>query len=243
MIAWWEAMTLVEQIFAVVGIASTVLLVIEVILLLIGAGHGPDAGTDAPGDMDASGHGMDGMHDGLAHADVHIGEITTDGATDIDISTDADAPPGDFMHQGDTPTHFEGSGLHLFTLQGLVAFFAVFGWSGLLMLKSDMLPVASVILAIVFGFVAMVLIAVAMRAMLRLQSDGSMDIRNALGKSGTVYLSIRAQRSSVGKVTVMVQGTLTEMEAVTDEKEAIPTGAQVVVTGITSGNTLVVKRK
>ena len=43
MLAWWEAMTLVEQIFAVVGIASTVLLVIEVILLLIGAGHGGDA--------------------------------------------------------------------------------------------------------------------------------------------------------------------------------------------------------
>lgn len=53
MLAWWEAMTLVEQIFAVVGIASTVLLVIEVILLLIGAGHGGDAdvGADAPGDV------------------------------------------------------------------------------------------------------------------------------------------------------------------------------------------------
>ena len=88
----------------------------------------------------------------------------------------------------DTHTHFGASGLHLFTLQGLVAFFAVFGWSGLLMLKSGMLPVASVILAIVFGIIAMVLIAAAMRAMMKLQSDGTLDIRNALGKSGTVYL-------------------------------------------------------
>lgn len=237
MIAWWEAMTLIEQIFAVVGIASTVLLVIEVILLLVGVGHDADANMDAPGDAHAD---MGGMHDGIPHTDVHIGEITADGAADIDVSMDTDAPPGAPPDSGHP--HFEGSGLHLFTLQGLVAFFAVFGWSGLLLLKSDVLPVASVILAIVFGFVAMVLMAVAMRGMLRLQSDGSRDIRNALGKSGTVYLPIHEKRSSVGKVTVMVQGTLTEMDAVTDEDATIPTGAQVVVTGITSGNTLVVKR-
>ncbi|MEA5004612.1 MAG: NfeD family protein [Christensenella sp.] len=242
MIAWWEAMTLVEQIFAVVGIAATVLLVIEVILLLVGVGHGADAGTDAPGDVHTDMGGIhDGLHDAIPHTDVHIGEITTDGATDIDISMDTDAPPGDHPDSGQA--HFEGSGLHLFTLQGLVAFFAVFGWSGLLLLKSDVLPVASVILAIVFGLVAMVLMAVAMRGMLKLQSDGTMDIRNALGKSGTVYLPIHEKRSAAGKVTVMVQGTLTEMDAVTDEDATIPTGAQVVVTGITSGNTLVVKRK
>lgn len=238
MIAWWEAMTLVEQIFAVVGIASTVLLVIEVILLLVGVGHGADAGTDAPGDIHTD---TGGMHDGIPHTDVHIGEITTDGATDIDISMDTDAPPG--THPDSGQTHFGDSGLHLFTLQGLVAFFAVFGWSGLLLLKSDVLPVASVVLALVFGFIAMVLMAVAMRGMLRLQSDGTMDIRNALGKSGTVYLPIHEKRSAAGKVSVMVQGTLSEMDAVTDEDTTIPTGAQVIVTGITSGNTLVVKRK
>lgn len=91
MIAWWEAMTLIEQIFAVVGIASTVLLVIEVILLLVGVGHDADANMDAPGDAHAD---MGGMHDGIPHTDVHIGEITADGAADIDVSMDTDAPPG-----------------------------------------------------------------------------------------------------------------------------------------------------
>ena len=236
MIAWWEAMTLVEQVFAVVGIASTVLLVIEVILLLIGAGHG-DASVDAPQDasFDAGGH-----IDTPGHIDIHAGDM------DIQIgdgAADAAGDAGASVEMHDGHTHFGGSGLHLFTLQGIVAFFAVFGWSGLLLLKSDVLPVASVILAIVFGCVAMVVIAYAMRAMMKLQSDGTMDIRNALGKSGTVYLPIHANRSVAGKVTILVQDRLTELEAVTDDGETIPTGAQVTVVGIASGNTLVVVRK
>lgn len=263
MLAWWEAMTLVEQIFAVVGIASTVLLVIEVILLLIGAGHGGDAdvGADAPGDVhfdpageihpgvpggadfDVSGH-MDMPQD----LDIHIGGVTADGISDVDISAVTDAHGGMADMGGpagthDTHTHFGASGLHLFTLQGLVAFFAVFGWSGLLMLKSGMLPVASVILAIVFGIIAMVLIAAAMRAMMKLQSDGTLDIRNALGKSGTVYLPIHEKRSAAGKVSLMVQSRLVEMDAVTDGDETIPTGAEVTVVGISNGNTLIVVKK
>ncbi len=230
MIAWWEAMTLIEQIFAIVGIASTVLLVIEVVLLLVGAGHGADASGDAPSDA---------HFDAPGNMDVHIGDVSADGLSDVDISTGTDASAD--VHDGQT--HFGDSGLHLFTLQGLVAFFAVFGWSGLLMLKSDVLPVASVVLAIVFGAVAMVVIAYAMRAMMKLQSDGTLDIRNAMGKSGTVYLPVHEKRSAAGKVTILVQDRLVEMDAVTDGEETIPTGAEVTVVGISNGNTLIVAKK
>lgn len=257
MLAWWEAMTLVEQIFAMVGIASTVLLVIEVILLLIGAGHGGDAdvGTDASGDVHFDSPGdahFDFDAPGDVHLpqdiDIHIGDITAEGISDVDVSSGTDfhdgmVGTGDMAGAHDAHTHFSGSGLHLFTLQGLVAFFAVFGWSGLLMLKSDVLPLASVVLAIVFGIIAMVLIAVAMRAMMRLQSDGTLDIRNALGKSGTVYLPIHEKRSAAGKVSIMVQDRLVEMDAVTDDDETIPTGAEVTVMGISNGNTLIVVKK
>lgn len=257
MLAWWEAMTLIEQIFAVVGIASTVLLVIEVILLLIGAGHGGDAdvgGADASGDVHFDSPGdahfdldAPGAVDMPQDMDIHIGDITADGISDVDISSGTDihggmADSADSM-DGQGHTHFGESGLHLFTLQGLVAFFAVFGWSGLLMLKSDVVPVASVILAIVFGIIAMVLIAIAMRAMMRLQSDGTLDIRNALGKSGTVYLPIHEKRSAAGKVSIMVQDRLVELDAVTDGDQAIPTGAEVTVVGISNGNTLIVAKK
>lgn len=238
MIAWWEAMTLIEQIFAIVGIASTVLLVIEVILLLVGAGHGGD--VDAPSDAHFDGMGHADMPGNI---DIHVGDISADGVSDVDISTGADAATDVPVDAHDGQTHFGDSGLHLFTLQGLVAFFAVFGWSGLLMLKADVLPVASVVLAIVFGFVAMVVIAYAMRAMMKLQSDGTLDIRNAMGKSGTVYLPVHEKRSAAGKVSILVQDRLVEMDAVTDGEETIPTGAEVTVVGISNGNTLIVLKK
>lgn len=41
----------------------------------------------------------------------------------------------------------------------------------------------------------------------------------------------------------MLQGTYVERDAVTDENEAIPTGSEVLVIGISGQNTLIVKKK
>ncbi len=47
----------------------------------------------------------------------------------------------------------------------------------------------------------------------------------------------------LGKVNVLLQERYVECDAVTDEEEALITGAEVVVTGLTDDNKLVVKRK
>ncbi len=155
-----------------------------------------------------------------------------------DVSADVDAsslPDSDLTHAG--------SGIHLFTLQGLVAFFAVFGWSGLIMLEGNVQPVGAVALAIVFGFGAMVALAFLLRAMLKLQQAGNMDIKNAIGRSGTVYLTIPAKREQKGKVTIFIQDRVTELDAVTNNAEPIHTGVEVTVIGISNGNTLIVDKK
>ena len=240
-------MSLIEQVFAVVGIASTVLLVIQVILLAVGAG--------GHGDGDLSGHdaGAADIHGG-GDADVNLHDGSADFSIDVHDGN-VDFHAGDWYgeaHTGEmlpsahgTPSELShaGSGIHLFTLQGLVAFFAVFGWSGLIMLKGDVQPIGAVALAIGFGFVAMLLIALLFRAMLKLQQDGNLDIRNAIGKSGTVYLTIPAKRAQQGKVSIMVQEQLLEMGAVTSDDAPIPTGTEVTVIGIANGNTLIVRKK
>ena len=78
---------------------------------------------------------------------------------------------------------------------------------------------------------------------MKLRNDGNLDNKNALGTSGRVYLTVPPSRSGEGKVNVLLQGSYVELEAVTDEIEAIPTGTEVVVTGISGQTTLVVKKK
>ena len=58
---------------------------------------------------------------------------------------------------------------------------------------------------------------------------------------GEVYLPIGANRSKMGKVQINVQGSLRELEALTDSGEGLKTGTMVEVTEIVSAEILLVK--
>jgi membrane protein implicated in regulation of membrane protease activity len=70
-----------------------------------------------------------------------------------------------------------------------------------------------------------------------------MELKNALGSSGTVYITIPPARQEQGKVNLMLDGQYVELSAVTDNQTPIPTGTQVTVVGISGHSTLVVKCK
>ena len=134
-------------------------------------------------------------------------------------------------------------GLRIFTLRGIVAFFVVFGWVGLVMDSSGVSIWATIPVSVVCGFAMMLLLAFLFRAILKLRSDGNTDNRNAIGTSGKVQLTIPPSRSGEGKVHVILQGAYVERNAVTDDEEAIPTGAEIVVVGVSGLMDLVVRRK
>ena len=135
------------------------------------------------------------------------------------------------------------SGLRIISFRTLVSFFAVFGWVGVVLDSAGMDRVLSLFIAFAAGAAVMLLIAFLMRAAMKLQSDGTIDIRSALGQSGTVYLTVPPKRSGAGKVNVTVQGQYSEFNAVTDEETPLPTGSEALVIGISGKNTLVVRRK
>lgn len=226
MFQWWESLSMFSQVLACMAIPATLILLIQTIMMLIGLGSGGDG--DADTDVDT-------------HIDTDVdGDLVLD--VDGDISDAGDGVFGDELPEGDLdPSGFDG--LRIFSVRGIVAFFVVFGWVGIALDSANLPPYISLPIAFASGFVMMLLIALLFRAIMKLESNGNIDIRNALGVSGTVYLKIPAKREGRGKVNVMIQGTYCERDAVTDDEEALPTGSEVVVTGLSGQNTLVVRKK
>lgn len=234
MIVWWETLGTAGQIFACVAIPATVILFLQTILMLIGiGGHelgGDSSDGDASGDVGHDfGHDFDHDfgHDFDVHGDVH-GDVH-DG-----IFGEHDAHDG---HDG------TDGGLRLFSFRGIIAFLCVLGWVGVLCVRLELAMSWTILLSAASGLLAMVLIALLFRLIYSLQADGTENIRNALGASGTVYLRIPPKRNGRGKVNLLLDGKLVEKEAVTDEEEMIGYGEQIVVVGISGGTELIVQRK
>ena len=78
------------------------------------------------------------------------------------------------------------------------------------------------------------------KAMGRLQSDGTMQIHNAIGQNGSVYLTIPAKGS--GQVRVAVQGSLKILNAVSKDGKKIATGENIQVVDISGSDTLIVEK-
>ena len=171
-----------------------------------------------------------------------------DDGADGDITIDApDADfDGDVIDEAPDMDINDVSGLeslHIFTVRGIIAFFVIFGWVGVVMQSAGIKLFITLPVATVCGFAMMVLIAYLFKLVMRLKSDGTADNRNALGSAGKVYLAIPPSRTGEGKVNIMLQGAYVERNAVTDETESIPTGCEIIVVGTSGQTSLVVKRK
>lgn len=161
---------------------------------------------------------------------------------DVDVGESGDGVFGD--EAADNTADPAGlSGLRIITFRGIIAFLVVFGWVGVAMDSSGAKLWLTLPIAFVCGFAMMLSLALIFRAVMKLRNDGNADNRNAVGTSGKVQLTIPPARSGEGKVHLMLQGAYVERNAVTDDSEAIPTGAEVIVIGVSGQTDLVVKRK
>lgn len=214
--SWWQSMTFLQQAFACVAIPATLLLIVQMILMMIGIGtHGGDAGA-VSGDFNG-----DGVPDSL--------ETDTGG----DIHTDV----GGDVHDGAT----HGAGLRIFTVQGIVAFFAVGGWLGIVLQDSGASDGVSILSALAGGLVALLAVAFIIRWSMAMQENGTLSMSNTIARTGTVYLKIPPRRTGTGKVNLTVQEQFVELEAMTDADQPIPVGAGVQVVGLVGENTLLVR--
>ena len=207
-----------------VAIPSTVILVLQTLLLLFGLGHGADA--DADGDVD-----VDFDHDG------DFIDLDHDGIPDdLDSDVDADLSAG-HLHGA----HLHDSGLRLFTVRGMVAFFAVGGWGGIAALEMGAPGWLALTAALVLGVAALLLVAVFFKWAISLQSNGTIDLNNAVGCTGEVYLTVPAENAGKGKVNVIIQQRYSEIDAVTKCSRSLKYGERVRVVAMADSNTVIVE--
>lgn len=132
-----------------------------------------------------------------------------------------------------------GIDFQFLSLKNICAFFSVFGWVGLICFNSDINVYLSTLIATLSGVVIMLIMATIMYYMGKLAENGILDMNNAKGKIATVYLTIPAKRSGLGKVQVKVQGYQT-LDAFTDEDQDIATGSMVTIVDVINDEILLV---
>jgi hypothetical protein len=142
---------------------------------------------------------------------------------------------------GDGSGHDTYLSFKLLSFQGLTAFFMMFGWVGLAMMRqSGQGPLASVAAAMVAGLVTVWIISWMFHKAGSLQTSGNIDVRNAVGHEAEIYLTIPA--AGIGKAQVTIQERLRIYNAVSRDQSEIKTGQRVRVTEVTPQDVLVVER-
>nr|NQU92635.1 hypothetical protein [Bacteroidota bacterium] len=215
---WWETLSSFEQLFWYIAIPFSVILLIQMVLTFVGLGS--EGATDAGGGIsDASG-------------------LDPDTGTDLQMDLDSDA---------NLPDHSSFSAIEVpqfsvFTFRNFVAFFAVFGWAGIAGIHYDFSTIWVILFAAICGLTTMLIISSLFYFISKLADSGNMDIRNAINQVGNVYIPIKGNAGNVGKIQVNIQDSNREMRAITNHQEDLPTGTVVRVTGIVSGDILVVEK-
>lgn len=150
-------------------------------------------------------------------------------------------------HGHDTASehHHTAHGSHwlfgVISFRTVIAALAFFGLAGLAAqsagLRPDWVPL---VVALSAGWGAMYAVHWIMRTLFRMRSEGNVRIEYSVGKPGSVYLRIPANRAGAGKITLNLQSRIMEYQAVT-AGDALPTGANIVVVGVVGPDTVEVE--
>ncbi|MCY6485320.1 hypothetical protein OW763_13350 [Clostridium aestuarii] len=149
---------------------------------------------------------------------------------DIDVPNMNDNIDIPDMNDG-IDVNFENVPLKLVSFRNLVIFFTIFSWAGITGSRHGYSKALTILLAIALGIAVIVILSSVYKLIFKLTESGNMDLKNAVGSVGQVYLTIPANRGGSGKIQVIFQSALREMPAITYGQK-LKTGTKVVVVGV-----------
>ena len=139
------------------------------------------------------------------------------------------------IHDGDTLDL--GGSLNLFTIKNVIGFFVGFGWSGVCFYNSITSMPLLLIVSLLIGCVFVAMFVLIYKQTRKLDKDGTFKISACLNKTATVYLRIPAGCEGKGKVQISINGSVHEIDALSDEDE-IKSGQTVKIVEIVDHETV-----
>ncbi|MDF1801220.1 MAG: hypothetical protein P1V81_18795 [Planctomycetota bacterium] len=137
---------------------------------------------------------------------------------------------------GLSDTHFELEGTEsafgFLSVRGIAAFLTFFGLAGWGGVSAGWPNWLTVLVALLSGFLIMLLVGWLFSLQKHLYSDGNLQPEKLVGATARVYLRIPAKAQGKGKITVSIQDRSEQYEAstATDYDRELPTGSEVRIT-------------
>jgi hypothetical protein len=148
-----------------------------------------------------------------------------DGSLDVSVEAGADG-------------HGDGS---LFSTRSVAAFFLGFGGFGSIVYGRT----HNALLAGGVGFIAGVILHYAIyfigKRLMRLQSDGTVDYAQAVGGTGTIYITVPPKRESGGQAQIVFNNRHEVVNVISDTDAPLPAGTPVRVKAFLAGNLFLVE--
>lgn len=149
------------------------------------------------------------------------------GGGDVDFDVDGDFDP-DIGHAD------SDVGFHLLSLLSFSSFFMMFGLVGLALYRQNKVGVSlSAFGATAGGVISVWIISRIFKAASGLQSSGTLQTKDAVGSTGTVYMNL--PEGGTGRVSINFKNRLREFDATEKDGKAVQTGTPVRVVEVRAG--------
>jgi hypothetical protein len=153
-----------------------------------------------------------------------VGDVT-DGL-DADFEGDLEGNDGPFQ---------------LFSFRNLINFLLGFSWGGISFYDKISNSTLLIFISFLIGLAFLFLFFVIIKQVQKLAEDNSFKLEMTLNKTAEVYLKIPANKNGFGKIHVSVNGSLHELQAITENEVEIEHGKLVTIISIEDNQYVKVK--
>jgi membrane protein implicated in regulation of membrane protease activity len=159
------------------------------------------------------------------------------GDTDADLEIETDV---ELDGDGDGSTSVLGA---IINIRNIVSLAIGLSWGGLYFIEEGLSVFWAIVFGVLIGIVLMALNILLLWGLSKLRDPGQVFNYNAaIGKEGKVSIIIPKKAEGAGKISIVFQGRLQEIDAMTNEETDLKRGDEVIVTDVEGSIFIVINK-